>query len=114
MKTLTHKEDNCLIITIEGDLDASSCLVLDKSIATAIEQGESKILIDCQLLNYISSAGLGVFMSYLEEFEEKNISMVIFGLSEKVFNVFKILGLNDILKITPNKSEAMALMSLKN
>jgi anti-sigma B factor antagonist len=46
-------------------------------------------------------------MSYLEEFQEKNIRFVIFGLQEKVYQVFNILGLDQLITIKPNKQEAL-------
>ncbi len=99
------EEGNC-IITIDGDVDASSSIRLDEAIGKAVEEGQQQILIDCRNLNYISSAGLGVFMSYLEELKAKNIQMVLFGLSEKVSNVFNLLGLDQLLNIEHTKEQA--------
>lgn len=109
MKITSEKENDHYIIGIEGDLDASSCIILDKSISDAVSKGEKKIIIDCDRLNYISSAGLGVFMSYLQDFENNKISLVLFGLSEKVKNVFQILGLDQLIKIVNTKEEAKSL-----
>lgn len=109
MKITSEKENDFYVIGIEGDLDASSCILLDQSISEAVSKGEKKIIIDCDRLNYISSAGLGVFMSYLQDFENNNISLVLFGLSEKVKNVFQILGLDQLIKIVNNKEEAKSL-----
>src|SRR6185312_7552399 len=94
-------------IVIEGDLDASSCIALDKAISDAVDKGEKKILIDCTHLNYISSAGLGVFMSYLQDFENNKIKMVLYNLSDKVKNVFEILGLDTLVNIQSSKDEAI-------
>lgn len=99
-------EENHYIITINGDVDASSSIHLDEAMSEAIKGGHSKILVDCSALNYISSAGLGVFMSYIEELKTKNIQMVLFGLSEKVENVFKVLGLDQLLNIKQSKDQA--------
>jgi len=63
-------------------------------------------MVDGTQLNYISSAGLGVFMSYIDDFKSKNIKMVIFGLSEKVLNVFQILGLDQLMTIVSDKKAA--------
>ena len=109
MKITSEKENDYYVIGIEGDLDASSCIILDKSISDAVSKGEKKIIIDCERLHYISSAGLGVFMSYLQDFENNKISLVLFGLSEKVKNVFQILGLDQLIKIVNTKEEAKAL-----
>ena len=60
------------VIAIIGEIDASSSIELDLTIAKSVGEGFSKILIDCSALEYISSAGLGVFMSYIEEFKDKD------------------------------------------
>lgn len=107
MEITKTKENNYLNLIIDGDLDASSAIYLDESIQKALEDNESIILIDCKKLDYISSAGLGVFMSYLKDFEERNVSMILFGLSDKVNNVFKILGLDNLLQIVETKEDAL-------
>ena len=98
------------MIAIIGEIDASSSIELDLTIAKSVGEGFSKILIDCSALEYISSAGLGVFMSYIEEFKDKNIQMVLFGMKEKVANTFTILGLSDLLHIRDSKDEAKKLV----
>ena len=98
-----------MIIKLEGEVDASSSIHLDKALRKAIEQNFKKILVDCNDLNYISSAGLGVFMSYIQDFQSQNINLVLFGLSDKVKNVFEILGLDQLLKISKNLKEAKSL-----
>ena len=47
-----------------------------------------------------------LFRSYIEEFSDKNIKMVLFGMSERVVNTFEILGLSELLVIVENKEEA--------
>jgi anti-sigma B factor antagonist len=110
MKITSDKDQEYFVIGIDGDLDASSCIVLDKAITEAISKLEKKIIIDCSRLNYISSAGLGVFMSHLQDFENHHISMVLYNLSEKVKNVFQILGLDELIKIVKTKEEAKAII----
>lgn len=103
------QEDGADIIAIVGEIDASSSIELDLAIAKSVGEGYKKILIDCHALEYISSAGLGVFMSYIEELRDKNISFVLFGMKERVLNTFSILGLADLLNIRENKQEAKKL-----
>lgn len=106
MQITENEEDKFFIIKIFGDVDAASSITLDKALEKAVKQGKHNILIDCNHLSFISSAGLGVFISYLEEFKEKNILFVIFGLSDKAKNVFQILGLDKLIKIVATKEEA--------
>lgn len=105
------QEDNIDVIAIIGEIDASSSIELDLTIAKSVGEGFTKILVDCNALEYISSAGLGVFMSYIEEFNDKGIRMVLFGMKEKVSNTFSILGLADLLHIRSSKQEAKQLVN---
>jgi anti-sigma B factor antagonist len=102
------KENDFTILNINGEVDASSSIQLDESLGSIVSNGDPKILIDCGGLNYISSAGLGVFMSYIEDVKTKNIKMALFGLNDKVMNVFEILGLDQLLTIVNTKKEAVS------
>jgi anti-sigma B factor antagonist len=105
------QEEGADIIVPIGEIDASSSIELDLTIAKSVGEGFTKILIDCSALEYISSAGLGVFMSYIEEFSDKSIQMVLFGMNDKVLNTFEILGLSELLTIVQTKDEAKRKMS---
>jgi anti-sigma B factor antagonist len=105
---LQSSENNYISVTVTGDADASSSIKLDKAIRWAFDESLQKIIIDCTHLNYISSAGLGVFMSYIEEINQTNTTLIIYGLSEKVLKVFGILGLDQLLTIKSTKEEALA------
>ena len=108
MELSTKKENNYWLIKINGDLDASSSIQLDNEISRLIANNEKNIFIDCEKLEYIASAGLGVFMSYLQDLIDNDISMQLFNLNEKVFEVFKILGLDDLINIVKKKKKAIS------
>lgn len=93
-------------VKVIGEVDASSSIHLDNALGEAVESDKSKILVDCSQLNYISSAGLGVFMSYIQELEVKQKQFVIFGLNDKVKNIFQILGLDQLLTIVDSEKQA--------
>jgi anti-sigma B factor antagonist len=103
------QEEGADIIAIVGEIDASSSIELDLAIAKSVSEGYKKILVDCSALEYISSAGLGVFMSYIEELRDHKISFVLYGMKERVLNTFSILGLADLLNIRTTKTEAKKL-----
>ena len=105
----TNKEEDFYIIKVSGDVDASSSIHLDNKIGEIIKT-EKKILVDSNDLQYISSAGLGVFMSYFHEMEEGEIKMVLFGLGNNVKNVFHILGLDQLINMVESKEDAKNLV----
>lgn len=105
------QEDGADVIALIGEIDASSSIELDLAIAKSVGEGFAKILVDCSALEYISSAGLGVFMSYIEEFKDRNIKMVLFGMNDRVANTFSILGLNELLQIGKDKVQAKQIVN---
>lgn len=98
-------EEKIQIIEVSGDVDASSSIHLDTAISKAIGE-KTDIIADLTNLSYISSAGLGVFMSYLQELENNDQKLILCGLNEKVLEVFQILGLDQLLIIKDNIEEA--------
>jgi anti-sigma B factor antagonist len=108
MLNIEHiRKEGYSVLQLSGEVDASNSVDLDAAIQEMLSEGINRILVDGSKLEYISSAGLGVFMSYLEEFQEKDIQLVIFGLLEKVQQVFVILGLDKLIIIKPNQEEAL-------
>ena len=108
MKVTTHAAADTLTLVLDGELDASSAVVLDAELNKPEIVNYKKVLIDCQRLSYISSAGLGVFISHLQRLQDSDVKLVFFNMQEKVFNVFEILGLDSLMNIVPTEQEAQA------
>ena len=99
------EEEGLQLIQVIGEVDASSSIHLDNTMREAIDKS-TDIIVDLKELQYISSAGLGVFMSYLQELETNQQKFILFGLNEKVLEVFQILGLGQLLIIIDYLAEA--------
>jgi anti-sigma B factor antagonist len=111
VKIEKEKIENVHIIRVSGEIDAGSSIHLDSAFKEAIENGETKIAVDLLDLSYISSAGLGVFVSYLDEFESKGIKLLLFGIQETVHQVFEILGLGKLVNIVETENEAIQILN---
>ena len=107
----TENNDGIHFIMVDGDIDAGSSIYLDNALKEAMENGEKKIVVDLTQLNYISSAGLGVFISHLDEFKLQKIDLALFGINETVKQVFDILGLEKLLTIVESKEAAAASLN---
>jgi len=111
MEILATQESSFYRISIKGDVDASSSIHLDEAIGKALEENKTKILFDCKELDYISSAGLGVFVSYVKDFKECSGKFAFASLKPDVYNVFKMLGLHEILQIDETENSAVAYLN---
>ncbi len=111
MQVVTTTEEDFYLLTLEGDLDAVSAINLDDAIENALKAKHKHLLVDCHRLNYISSPGVGVFTSRLEDCERLKIKLITFGLSIKILKVFQILGLDKLLTIVPTLTDAQKLIT---
>ena len=85
-------QNDLIILSLEGYLDAHTAPEFENAVQQEIDAGNRRLIVDCKGLSYISSAGLGVFMSFLEEIREAGGDIKICGPSPKVLQVFEILG----------------------
>jgi anti-sigma B factor antagonist len=96
------------IIALQGFLDAHTAPEFEKQVQQELESGNVRLIADCANLTYISSAGLGVFMSFIEEIRAAGGDLKICNLVPKVAQVFEILGFQSIFDIVPTVGDAAA------
>ncbi len=100
--------DGVKVITIEGFLDAHTAPQFEEIVQAQMQAGHCRNAVDCARLTYISSAGLGVFMSFIEEIRELQGDIKICGLVPKVRHTFEILGFQDIFDLLDDVPTAVA------
>ncbi|CAN5595716.1 STAS domain-containing protein [soil metagenome] len=94
------------VIRLEGAVDAHTAPKFEEAVQSVIDAGQNKIVVDCQRMTYISSAGLGVFMCFIEEVREEGGDIKICGLTEKVKQPFEILGFESLFDFCPDIESA--------
>ena len=102
-----------VVLTLNGFLDAHTAPEFEKTIQQEFDAGNVRIVVDCGGLTYISSAGLGVFMSFIEDIRGAGGDLKICNLTPKVAQVFDILGFNSIFEIVPTVDEAVRNFAVK-
>ena len=96
------------ILALDGYLDAHTAPQFEKAIQDEFEAGRNRLIVDCSKLSYISSAGLGVFMSFIEEIREAGGDIKLAGIVPKVYQVFEVLGFPDLFDILDDVPAAVA------
>jgi anti-sigma B factor antagonist len=105
---ITHSiKDNIDCLYLYGYLDAHTAPELETAISSIIKKGQNKILVVLRELDYISSAGLGVFMEFIEEIRNKGGDIKIADLKPKVFSVFELLGFPMLFDIEQEEEKAL-------
>jgi anti-sigma B factor antagonist len=101
------QEGGFSVVVLSGYLDAHTAPQFEKVIQTEYDAGRARIIVDCANLTYISSAGLGVFMSFVEDVRQAGGDIKICSVSEAVFQVFEILGFPALFEIVPDRQAAI-------
>ena len=65
-------------------------------------------MVNFEELDYISSAGLGVFMAYVETMRENNGDIKFSNMKENVYNIFDLLGFPMLYEFYPDENEAVS------
>lgn len=101
-------QDEIQILDLKGELDAHTASELEVAFQKCQSEGRFDVIVNGENLQYISSAGLGVFMAYIEEFREKGGDIKIAALQPKVYNVFDLLGFPMLFEIVEEEDEAVS------
>lgn len=95
------------VLDLKGELDAHTASELEAAIQKCQQERNMQIVINGENLAYISSAGLGVFMAYIEPVREGGGDIKIAALRPKVYNVFDLLGFPMLFDIVSTEAEAV-------
>ncbi len=102
----TRSKSDAIVLEIYGELDAHTAPRLEKELKKLIDEKFVNIIVNGSSLDYISSAGLGVFMAYIEDIRLQKGDIKITNLKPKVFNVFDLLGFPTLYDILDSEEEA--------
>jgi len=105
---IAHRENDAVqVLELKGYLDAHTAPALEEAFQTLLKNQQYNIVVNCKDLSYISSAGLGVFMAYIEDVRKNKGDIKLSNMSPKVFNVFDLLGFPLLYEITREEQEAV-------
>lgn len=96
------------VIYINGYLDAHTAPILEEILKNIVDSKNYKIIINFKDLDYISSAGLGVFMGYIEECRENSGDIKMCELPKNVFTIFELLGFPLLFDIDENITDSIS------
>lgn len=106
--TTIKDKGNVSIIYLNGYLDAHTAPQLENNFSELIDDNKYNIVVNFEDLNYISSAGLGVFMAYIEKIRENEGDIKLSSMSDKVYNIFDLLGFPLLYEIFKSEDEAIS------
>jgi anti-sigma B factor antagonist len=106
-KIAQRATSNVNVLELRGYLDAHTAPKLEEAFQELLKTDRTRIVVNCKDLSYISSAGLGVFMAFIEDVRGKAGDIKLTNMSSKVYNVFDLLGFPLLYEIYKDESDAV-------
>jgi len=107
----TKMVNGVAVLYLKGHLDAHQVARFEKELIRLIKESNFLILINGQDLNYITSAGMGIIMGYIDEVREKGGDIKLCSLSERVYETFDLVGFTEIYDFIKDEQVAIEKFS---
>lgn len=95
------------VVAPTGDLDAHTAPEFEAALQHAMAAGDVRLVVDASGLAYVSSAGVGVFMACLDPARDAGGDLKVAALSERVREVFDLLGVHEVLDVAETVEAAV-------
>lgn len=98
-----------LVLSVSGRLDSTTAPDFEQGLLGHLDRSQSRMVLDCTDLEYISSAGLRVILMGAKKAKLAGGQLVLCGLRESIREVLAISGFLTILSVRESRAEALAL-----
>ena len=100
-------DDGILVLSPTGRIDGATAKEYEEALIERISDGHSKILMNCEAVEYISSAGLRVLLMASKRAGDAAGKLVLCAVRDPVHDVFKYSGFAEIIPIHGDREAAL-------
>jgi anti-sigma B factor antagonist len=95
------------IIKVGGYIDTTTSSELERALDSLLKQGRFFLVVDLGNVDYISSAGWGIFISEIKSIRENNGDLKLVRMVPDVYEIFELLEFHHILDVYDSVDEAI-------
>ncbi|MBD3403610.1 anti-sigma factor antagonist [candidate division GN15 bacterium] len=95
-------------VRIDGVIDTLTASELEEVIDSLIKRERYKIVIDLAGVDYISSAGWGIFISHIRDVRSNGGDIKLAGMIPNVYEIYELLEFDNVLKSYRSVDDARA------
>jgi anti-sigma B factor antagonist len=107
MEVTQTQQNGIIILGLKGRLDSNASDDFEKKLLGLIQTGATKLVLDFKELDYISSAGLRVFVKATKELKRNNGRLSFCSLKDHILEIFKVLGFVSVFPIYATLEESL-------
>jgi anti-sigma B factor antagonist len=102
------QEDNASVLHVTGEVDVATAPRLREQVVKLVGEGETRIVIDLEGVEFIDSTGLGVLVGALKRARTHGGDVVIVCTQTRILKVLEITGLNHVFEMHGSVRAAVA------
>lgn len=95
------------VIRVGGYIDTTTSSEVERALMSLLKQGRYKVIIDLGNVDYISSAGWGIFISEIKSIRENGGDLKLVSMIPDVYEIFELLEFHHILDVHDTIEEAV-------
>ena len=95
-------DGDILAVVLDGSLNTTTTDQFNQAIQNHLDQGRSKIIIDCRKVDYVSSLGIGSLVALQSRMRKKGGEVKLAGLYRLAADTIRLVGLDKLLNIYPD------------
>jgi anti-sigma B factor antagonist len=95
------------IIKVGGYIDTTTSSELERALDSLLKQGRFFLIVDLGNVDYISSAGWGIFISEIKSIRENGGDLKLVKMVPDVYEIFELLEFHHILDVYDSVDEAV-------
>jgi len=95
------------ILKVGGYIDTTTSSELERALDSLLKQGRFFIIVDLGNVDYISSAGWGIFISEIKSIRENGGDLKLVRMVPDVYEIFELLEFHHILDVYDTVDEAV-------
>ena len=99
-------EEDVYVLRVDGFIDTITAPEVERTLGTMVDQGKYRLIMDLGGVDYISSAGWGIFISRIKEIRRNGGDLKLVRMSPGVYEVFELLEFDRILRAYDSVEEA--------
>ncbi|NHZ71544.1 MAG: anti-sigma factor antagonist [Aquificales bacterium] len=98
------------LVGVRGRLDQSLTPQLNETLTGLLDNGRYRLIVDLSGVVYINSGGLRCLVSAWRRARAENGDVILFGLNNRVLEVFTMVGFDKVFHIHDTSLEAQAAL----
>lgn len=103
--------EDIVVLKLVGLVDSGTSQLMEDKFNSLITTGTVKIIADLEEVDYISSAGWGIFVGEIKGIRRRNGDIKLAGMRPDVREVFDLLEFNALLTPYNSRDEALSAFS---